>query len=215
MPNTNDMNTPTKVPCGGFVLGEGLALGEDGKTLNVSGGGSQADWNQNDESAADYVKNRPGGYTKATPGYEITWDGVVGDKVVVDSGGKQIVKVSDRVFTVEELIGATVTFGDQSLTINNDYIQSQNGVMVVAGGVIVCSAPTTMHDIVIPETGTYFAKMGEKFVSSLSKPDSTTTIKIPAELTTVVGGYDAAERTVVIFDGTVKASDFTERGGKK
>lgn len=38
MPNTNDMNTPTKVPCGGFVLGEGLALGEDGKTLNVSGG---------------------------------------------------------------------------------------------------------------------------------------------------------------------------------
>lgn len=62
MANTNDMNTPTKVPCGGFVLGEGLTLGEDGKTLNVTGGGSQADWNQNDESAADYVKNRPGGY---------------------------------------------------------------------------------------------------------------------------------------------------------
>ena len=40
MANTNDMNTPTKVPCGGFVLGKGLALGEDGKTLNVSGGGS-------------------------------------------------------------------------------------------------------------------------------------------------------------------------------
>ena len=38
MAKTNDMNTPTKVPCGGFVLGEGLTLGEDGKTLNVSGG---------------------------------------------------------------------------------------------------------------------------------------------------------------------------------
>lgn len=62
MANTNDMNTPTKVPCGGFVLGEGLALSKDGKTLNVTGGGSQADWNQNDESAKDYVKNRPGGY---------------------------------------------------------------------------------------------------------------------------------------------------------
>ena len=62
MANTNDMNAPTKVPCGGFVLGEGLALGEDGKTLNVTGGGSQADWNQNDETAVDYVKNRPGGY---------------------------------------------------------------------------------------------------------------------------------------------------------
>ena len=59
MANTNDMNTPTKVPCGGFVLGEGLALSKDGKTLNVTGGGSQTDWNQNDETAADYVKNRP------------------------------------------------------------------------------------------------------------------------------------------------------------
>ena len=213
MANTNDVNTPTKVPCGGFVLGEGLALGEDGKTLNVSGGGSQADWNQNDESAADYVKNRPGGYTKATPGYEITWDGAVGDKVVVDGGEMQFVKVSDQVFTVEELIGATVTLGDQSFTINNGDIQSQNGVMTVAKGVIVCSAPTTISGITIPETGTYFMKTGEGFVSSLSKPDSTTTIKIPAELTTVVGGYDAAERTAVIFDGTVKASDFTE-GGK-
>lgn len=60
--NTNDMNAPTKVPCGGFVLGEGLALSKDGKTLNVTGGGSQADWNQNDETAVDYVKNRPGRY---------------------------------------------------------------------------------------------------------------------------------------------------------
>lgn len=56
MANKNDVNTPTKVPCGGFMLGEGLALGEDGKTLNVTG---QADWNQNDETAADYIKNKP------------------------------------------------------------------------------------------------------------------------------------------------------------
>ena len=28
-----------KIPCGGFMLGEGLVLSEDGKTLNVSGGG--------------------------------------------------------------------------------------------------------------------------------------------------------------------------------
>ena len=211
MAKTNDMNTPTKVPCGGFVLGEGLALGEDGKTLNVSGGGSQTDWNQNDATAKDYIKNRIGGYTKATPGYEITWDGAVGDKVVVDLGETQLVKVSDRVFTVEELIGATEIFGDRSLIVSNDTIISQNGI-INGEGFLVCSAPTTIKGITIPEAGTYFAKMGEGFVSSLSKPDSTTTIKIPAELTTVVGGYDAAERTAVIFDGTVKASDFTKGG---
>lgn len=182
MANTNDMNTPTKVPCGGFVLGEGLALGEDGKTVNVSGGGSQADWNQNDESAADYVKNRPGGYTQTTPGYEITWDGVVGDKAVVDMGEMQLVKVSDRVFTAEELIGATITVGDRSFTINNDNIHSQNGVIDVSNSVLVCTSPTTIQGITIPEAGTYFMKTGEEFASSLSKPDSTTTIKIPAEL---------------------------------
>lgn len=33
-----------KIPCGGFVLGEGLVLSEDGKTLNVSGGGSAIWW---------------------------------------------------------------------------------------------------------------------------------------------------------------------------
>ena len=212
MANTNDVNTPTKVPCGGFVLGEGLALGEDGKTLNVSGGGSQADWSQNDESAADYVKNRPGGYTKTTPGYEITWDGVVGDKVVVDGGEMQLVKVSDRVFTLEELIGATSIFGDRSFIVSNDTIGIQNGI-IMGESFFVFSAPTTINGITIPEAGTYFAKVGEEFTSSLSKPDSTTIVKIPAELTTVVGGYDAAERTAVIFDGTVKASDFTE-GGK-
>ena len=48
-----------KIPCGGFMLREGLVLGEDGKTLSVSGGGVQPDWNQNDETASDYIKNRP------------------------------------------------------------------------------------------------------------------------------------------------------------
>lgn len=200
-----------KVPCGGFYLGDGLIM--DGNTLKSSGGEQvQTDWYQNDATAKDYIKNRIGGYTKTTPGYEITWDGVVGDKVVVDYGETQLVKVSDRVFTVEELIGATVTVGDRSLIVSNNTIVSQNGAI---GGefFLVCSTPGAIMGVTIPEAGTYFAKTGEEFVSSLSKPDSTTTIKIPAELTTVVGGYDAAERTAVIFDGTVKASDFTERKG--
>ena len=34
-----EQNAKKKIPCGGFMLGEGLVLSEDGKTLNVSGGG--------------------------------------------------------------------------------------------------------------------------------------------------------------------------------
>ena len=51
-----------KIPCGGFKLDEkSFSLDENG-VLSVSGsggGGAQPDWNQNDEPAADYVKNRP------------------------------------------------------------------------------------------------------------------------------------------------------------
>lgn len=35
---SNNNEQLTKVPCGGFQIGSGLALSEDGKTLNVSGG---------------------------------------------------------------------------------------------------------------------------------------------------------------------------------
>ena len=34
-----EQNAKKKIPCGGFMLGEGLVLSEDGKTLSVSGGG--------------------------------------------------------------------------------------------------------------------------------------------------------------------------------
>ena len=149
------------------------------------GGGSQADWNQNDETAKDYVKNRPGGYTKTTPGYEITWDGVVGDKVVVDAGVMQLVKVSDRVFTVEELIGATVIVGNQSTILYNNNIVIQNDTIIANQAIAVCSAPETLEGIVFPEAGTYFKKSKKDeaiFVSSLSNSDSVTTVKIPAKL---------------------------------
>lgn len=146
--------------------------------------GTQPDWNQNDETAADYVKNRPGGYTMQTiQGYEITWDGVIGDKVAVNAGEEQLVKVSDRVFTTEELIGATIIAGDRSLIVSNDNTNNQNGIIIVNGGCLVCSTPTTIDGITIPEAGTYFMRVDETtFTSSLSKQGSTTTVKIPAKL---------------------------------
>ena len=51
-------NENNKIPCGGFYLGDGLTM--DGNTLKSSGGGAsvQSDWNQNDDTQPDYVKNR-------------------------------------------------------------------------------------------------------------------------------------------------------------
>ena len=49
----------SKVPCGGFELDESLALNNGKLGLAPGAGGVQADWNQNNETQPDYVKNRP------------------------------------------------------------------------------------------------------------------------------------------------------------
>ena len=47
-----------------------LALAKSYTNQHGGGGGQvQPDWNQNDETAKDYVKNRPGGYDDVTPLY--------------------------------------------------------------------------------------------------------------------------------------------------
>ena len=49
----------SKVPCGGFELDESLASNNGKLGLAPGVGGVQADWNQNDDTQPDYVKNRP------------------------------------------------------------------------------------------------------------------------------------------------------------
>ena len=77
---------------------------------------STPDWNQNDPTASDYIKNRPGGYTVNYPALNIEWDGVIGDRVPVDAAGMKFVKVSDEIPKVEQLVGAIVT-----IKIGDDY----------------------------------------------------------------------------------------------
>ena len=187
-----------KIPCGGFMLGEGLVLSEDGKTLNVSGGGGggvQPDWNQNDSTAADYVKNRPGGYTVVTKkGVDIKWDGVIGDREYIDNGGGiLLVKVSDEVLTSEQLSGAeiiqTMTDGvqtvTQSFTIDGNKLVDNGGILMEQGSFMFVvvgeqDAATSGHS-----AGTYILHMVESsetaYVSSIYKQDETGIVPIPAE----------------------------------
>lgn len=64
--------------------------------MEYRGDGSvQADWAQNDPNAKDYVKNRPGGYDIMIPAKEITWDGNIEGRTVVDTG--EIAYINDTV----------------------------------------------------------------------------------------------------------------------
>ena len=71
---------------------------------------STPDWHQNNPTASDYIKNRPGGYTVNYPALNIEWDGVIGDKVTVDIVSMKYVKVSDEIPKAERLVGGIVTF---------------------------------------------------------------------------------------------------------
>ena len=83
---------------------------------------STPDYNQNNPTASDYIKNRPGGYTVNYPALNIEWDGVIGDRVSVDVNGAKFVKVSDEIPKIEQLFGATLTdkIYDEYDTLNLD-----------------------------------------------------------------------------------------------
>ena len=57
------MSNKVKVPGGAFYLGDGLTVDPVTRTVSAGGGDvTTPDWNQNDATASDYIKNRPGGY---------------------------------------------------------------------------------------------------------------------------------------------------------
>lgn len=60
------------------------------------------DWNQNDPTAKDYVKNRPGGYD-IPPTVDISWDGDMTGKETMDGGasGLYFVKIADEAPPIE------------------------------------------------------------------------------------------------------------------
>lgn len=61
------MENKVKVPGGAFYAGDGLTVDPITRTVSAGGGDvTTPDWNQNDETASDYIKNRPGGYLEYT-----------------------------------------------------------------------------------------------------------------------------------------------------
>lgn len=81
----------------------------------------QADWNQNDETASDYIKNRPF-YEKN--GYVAKWVGEEAE-FVIDHWHK----VSDTVVYLDEIVGKTCECPKQGVSINltSDVLVQKNG----------------------------------------------------------------------------------------
>lgn len=164
---------------------------------------NKPDWTQNDQTARDYIKNRPGGYTVNYPALNIEWDGVIGDRVAVDADGIKLVKVSDETLKAEQLVGGTLSFKQDdmsdAISITDKTIDNLgNGNYFFGdGGVSVNKAPANLPDkqtgavlAVFPETGVYFMYVSDSsYTSSITLPAKSVIVRIPGELTNIVGGY--------------------------
>ena len=173
------VNENNKIPCGGFYLGDGLTM--DGNTLKSLGGEQvQTDWNQNDTTAKDYIKNRPGGYET---GFEITWDGDTTGRVKATVEGLPYIwyKVSDKILTADDIIGGTITITQngvsQSGVVTSDLIFRTDCGVVIGEAAIMISGKQGIcniggYNISIPESGIYFTHTSNDefsmFVSSFS-----------------------------------------------
>lgn len=106
--------------------------------------------------AWDDLKNKPFGETP--PLFDITWDGNMEGHEVVDMGdGNYYVKVSDEVFTKEQLLNST-TFNSNSYEVinteENISIDEEFGAIFLNGGMVIFSAENFNTVAGLPE-GTF------------------------------------------------------------
>lgn len=163
-----------KIPCGGFYLGDGLTM--DGNTLKSLGGEQvQSDYAQNDSTAKDYIKNRPGGYET---GFEITWDGDTTGRVSATAEGMPFAwyKVSDEILTADQIVGGKITtvqdgVSQQDVIPNDAVHEAEFGIMLYEFVIIATKQGTFNvfgNNISIPETGVYFSYINDSTGSMIT-----------------------------------------------
>ena len=135
--------------------------------------GGQADWNQNDENAPDYIKNR----ICYDEGLNISWDGSVEGKIAISLYGLTWYHISDKVFSKEDLIGGTFelsngnsgVIGSEAINDNEEFISTESFIIVKMDN-------TEINGVIFPKSGIYFVYHEGIYTSSLSFER---TIKLP------------------------------------
>ena len=160
---------------GGYTDTEANFYADLAAIQGLSGGQVQTDWNQNNTTAKDYIKNRPGGYET---GFEITWDGDTTGRVSVTAEGMPYAwyKVSDKILTLDDIIGSTLTIVENGETrrnavVGNHIKEMEFGYLVYDIALIVATMQGTFNmggvNVSIPEPGIYFASISTGDLSLL------------------------------------------------
>lgn len=131
--------------------------------------GGQADWNQNDETAPDYIKNRPF-YDETV----IEWDGNTEGKTVVPVGNDlSFVRISNMTPTKEDLIGAKITLstGDSSTLQESNMAENDNLIVEINhfSFFIAKENNVSFERRIFPKAGLYFSYINEhNYINSIT-----------------------------------------------
>jgi hypothetical protein len=144
----------------------------------IANASSQPDWNQNDETANDYIKNRPFGEI-VTGGDTITWDGNIEglDCANSDING-DMCKISDAIITLDDLQNGCQYFmnvpeypEDSGLIPLEPYDIVDFGTALVSGNfsiAFVSEPNTVVNDWTFPSAGVYVRWTPSGYISSLT-----------------------------------------------
>lgn len=152
------------VPSGGMA-GQVLSKTEDGTAwTDPPSGGVQPDWNQNDPTAADYIKNRTH-YDEQTV---IEWDG---DTTGLVGANGELYKVSDVIPAKSDVLGGTITLSNGSaITITPDMTGMTDGdSFTIAEFALIIASAGVFSDkgFSFTETGIYFMSGSNVHTSKL------------------------------------------------
>lgn len=188
-------------------------------TLDIPGGAGtlvQSDWNQNDETASDYIKNRPFYNKKAFE--DIIWDGVIGNKesqhVEETTGSTDYVLVSNEVISSSALIGAKIVLssGDEVICTNSNIHEGEGSITVQFGDttVLVIRETTDENAFIIQKKGIYFTLIKRSnatiYTSKLVSPENLVKLDsnyLPTATTTSIGAIKIGNGLSISDDGTL------------
>ena len=165
------MSNKVKVPGGAFYAGDGLTV--DPMTRTVSGDVTTPDWNQNDATASDYIKNRPFyedsllrvSFTAQQYGITFDWYKVSDDVPSIDNV---------QVNTAVHLWVTNPRDGIQQSIETTISLSFENGYAVKGSAVIVALTDGFHFDIgdgstiVFPKKGTYFLAIGGTWTTGIA-----------------------------------------------
>ena len=148
------MSNKVKVPGGAFYVGDGLTVDKTTRTVSAGGGSSVStpDWNQNDATASDYIKNRPF-YTGDTVGTVLLQETTA---TFAEKGG---------------LYGAEIS-ADFSLEIGTTYKVSWDGTVYSCVCYEFSRAPVIGNQYILTST----SDTGEPFIVIVDPNNGTLTI---------------------------------------